>query len=337
MQRIAIEEHFWIPELRDRRSGHDVPYGAEFRRRLDDIGELRIQAMDEAAVDVQVISLQEPGVQNYSGDEAVRLAREANETLGRAIERFPTRFGGFAALPTAEPQAAVGELERCINDLGFHGIMVNGTTRGHFLDEYQFWPILEAAEAMLVPIFLHPATPHPDVIGPYYTRFLPDGAIDSRTNMVARGAHGFTSETQLAAVRLVLSDVFDRFPRLQIIIGHMGEGLPFIMPRVNDFIGSGTTGVQGEAFRLKDRGFSDTLRRNFYFAASGKFSHTALQCAIEEMGIERIMFAMDYPFSSNRGPIFIDSAPLSDQAKRMIFETNPQRVLRLKTTVSTRS
>jgi predicted TIM-barrel fold metal-dependent hydrolase len=329
MKRIAIEEHFWIPELRDMRSGHDVPYGAEWRRRLDDLGELRIASMNETGVDIQVISLQEPGVQNLVGAEAIRLAQAANDTLHRAIEKYPTRFAGFAALPTAEPDASVRELERCVKQLGFKGIMINGLTGGHFIDEQKFWPILEACEALDVPLSLHPATPHTGVIDNYYTGFLESGGIDSRTNMLARGGHGFTAETQLSAVRLVLSDVFDRFPRLQIIVGHLGEGLPFIMPRVNDFIRGAMAGAQGDAFKMKDRTFSDTLRRNFYFTASGKFSHTALQCTIEQMGIDRIIFAMDYPFSSNGGPSFIDTAPLTDEQKLMIFETNAQRLLRL--------
>jgi predicted TIM-barrel fold metal-dependent hydrolase len=329
MQKIAIEEHFWIPELRDRRSGHDVPYGAEWRRRLDDVGELRIQAMDEVGVDIQVISLQEPGTQNFVGQEAIGLAQAANDALFAAVEKYPTRFAAFAALPTAEPSAAVRELERCVKELGFKGTMINGLTRGHFIDERKFWPILEASEALDVPISLHPATPHPGVIDLYYAGYLEDGGIDSRTNMLARGGHGFTAETQLSAVRLVLSEVFERFPRLQIIVGHLGEGLPFIMPRVNDFIRGATAGAQGDAFKMKDRTFNDTLRRNFYFTASGKFTHTAMQCTIEQMGIERIMFAMDYPFSSNGGPEFIDTAPLSDEDKRMIFETNAQKLLRI--------
>jgi predicted TIM-barrel fold metal-dependent hydrolase len=327
MQRIALEEHFWTPTLRDMRRGHDVPYGAEWRRRLDDLGELRIQSMDETCIDIQVISLQEPGTQNLVGDEAVRLAQDANDILHRAIQKYPHRFAGFAALPTGEPNAAVRELERCIGQLGFKGTMISGLTCGHFLDEERFWPILEASEALEAPISLHPATPHPDVIDPYYARFLDAGKTDSRTNMLARGAHGFTSETQLSAVRLVLSEVLERFPRLQIIVGHLGEGLPFIMQRVNDFIRGATAGAQGNAFRMKDRTFSDTLRRNFYFTTSGKFSHTALQCTIEEIGVERVMFAMDYPFSSNGGPSFVDSAPLSDEDKSMIFEQNARRLL----------
>jgi len=329
MQRIAIEEHFWTPELRDMRRGHDVPYGAEWRRRLDDLGDLRIKEMDDVGVDIQVISLQEPGLQNLVGPEAVRLGQNANDTLFRAIEKHPKRFAGFAALPTGNPEAAVRELERSVKELGFKGIMINGLTRGHFIDERQFWPILEAAENLEVPIYLHPATPHPDVIEAYYKGFSETGKEDSRTNMLARGAHGFTSETQLSAVRLVLSDVFEHFPRLQIVVGHLGEGLPFLMPRINEFVKSATAGAQGDAFRMKDRTFSDTLRRNFHFTTSGKFSHTALQCTIEELGIERIMFAMDYPFSSNGGPIFIESAPLNEDSKIRIFDANARRLLRL--------
>lgn len=329
MRRIAVEEHFWTPELRDSRSGHDVPYGNEQRRRLDDLGELRIKEMDEAGVDLQIVSLQEPGVQNFAGEEAIRLAKDANDFLYRAIEANPTRLAGFASLPTAEPEAAARELERAVKELGFKGTMINGLTRGHFIDEQQFWPILEASEALDVPISLHPATPHPDALRFYYSGFLPPPEIDARTNIIARAGHGFTSEVQLSAVRLVMSDVFDRFPRLQIIIGHMGEGLPFIMPRVDRSIRGATGGIQGDKFRIKQKLLIDTIRRNFYFAASGYFTHNALQMTIDAIGLERVLFAMDYPFGWNGGSVFIEQAPLDEASKRAIFQDNAQRLFKL--------
>jgi predicted TIM-barrel fold metal-dependent hydrolase len=310
LNRIALEEHFWTPELRALRRGHDVLSDPELGRRLADLGELRIAEMDEAGIDMQVISHVEPATQNFEPAEAVRLAIAANDVLHQAIRAHPGRFAGFAALPTPDPAAAVRELERAVTGLGFKGAMVHGLTRGAFLDEKPFWPILAAAQRLDVPIYLHPATPHPDVIDAYYGGF---------PSMVRVG-HGFTSEMSASAIRLVLSDVFDTFPRLQIILGHLGEALPFLMPRVDRYVSR----------QMKGRTFRETIRRNFHFTTGGKFTHTALQCTIEEIGIERLMFAVDWPFHTNQdGAAFIETAPIGDDAKAMIFGGNARALLRL--------
>lgn len=329
VRRIAVEEHYWTPELRDSRSGHDAPYGADRRQRLDDLGELRLNEMDEAGIDVQVLSLQEPGVQNFEGEQAIRLARQANDGLRRSVDARPDRFAGFAALPTAEPDAAARELERAVKELGFRGAMINGLTRGRFIDERRFWPILEAAEALAAPIFLHPATPHPATFDIYYGGFSSGPEADPRTNIIARAGHGFTSEVQLSAVRLVMSDVFDRFPRLQIILGHMGEGLPFVMPRVDRSIRGATSGIQGETFKIGPKSLTDRLRSNFYFATSGHFTHAALQMTVDAIGLERVLFAMDYPFGWNGGSAFIEEAPLDEASKKAILQDNAERLLRI--------
>ena len=164
VSRIALEEHFWTSELRELRRGHDVLSEPQLCRRLTDLGELRIAEMDAAGIDLQVISHVEPATQNFAPDAAVRLARAANDLLHQAIVAHPNRFAGFAALPTPHPLAAARELERAVGALGFKGAMVHGLTRGRFLDEKAFWPIFEAAQSLDVPIYLHPATPHPDVI-----------------------------------------------------------------------------------------------------------------------------------------------------------------------------
>jgi predicted TIM-barrel fold metal-dependent hydrolase len=308
--RIAIEEHFWTPELRALRRGHDVLSDPELGRRLADLGELRIAEMDEAGIDMQVISHVEPATQNFEPAEAVRLAVAANDLLHQAIRAHPGRFAGFAALPTPDPAAAGRELERAVMQLGFRGAMVHGLTRGAFLDEKPFWPILETAQRLDVPIYLHPATPHPDVIDAYYSGF---------PSMVRVG-HGFTSEMSAAAIRLVLSEVFDTFPRLQIILGHLGEALPFLMPRVDRYVSR----------QMKGRTFRETILRNFHFTTGGEFTHTALQCTIEEIGIERLMFAVDWPFHTNRdGASFIETAPIRDDAKAMIFAGNARALLRI--------
>ena len=310
LNRIALEEHFWTPELQTLRRGHDVLSDPELGRRLADLGELRIAEMDAAGIDMQVISHVEPATQNFEPAEAVRLAIAANDLLHQAIRAHPGRFAGFAALPTPDPAAAVRELERTVTGLGFKGAMVHGLTRGAFLDEKPFWPILEAAQRLDVPIYLHPATPHPDVIDTYYGGF---------PSMVRVG-HGFTSEMSAAAIRLVLSEVFDTFPRLQIILGHLGEALPFLMPRVDRYVSR----------QMKGRTFRETIRRNFHFTTGGKFTHTALQCTIEEIGIERLMFAVDWPFHTNQdGAAFIATAPIADEAKAMIFGGNARALLRI--------
>jgi 2,3-dihydroxybenzoate decarboxylase len=308
--RIAIEEHFWTPELRELRRGYDVLHDPELGRRLSDLGELRIAEMDAAGIDMQVISHVEPATQNFEPAEAVRLATAANDLLHQAVRAHPTRFAGFAALPTSDPKAAARELERAVTQLGFKGAMIHGLTRGSFPDEKAFWPIFETAQALGVPLYLHPATPHPAVIEAYYQGY---------PSMVRVG-HGFTSEMSAIATRLVLSEVFEVFPRLQIILGHLGEALPFLLPRVDRYVSR----------QMKGRTFGDTIRRNFHFTTGGKFTHTALQCTIEEIGIDRLMFAVDWPFHTNLdGTAFIATAPISDDAKAKIFGGNARALLRI--------
>ncbi len=308
--RIALEEHFWTAELRELRRGYDVLSDPELCRRLSDLGTLRIAEMDAAGIDIQVISHVEPATQNFEPAEAVRLAAAANDLLHQAISTHPSRFAGFAALPTPDPQGAAGELERAVTELGFKGAMVHGLTSGAFPDEKQFWPIFETAQRLDVPLYLHPATPHPGVIAAYYEGY---------PSMVRVG-HGFTSEMSAIATRLVLSEVFERFPRLQIILGHLGEALPFLLPRVDRYVSR----------QMKGRTFAESIRKNFYFTTGGKFTHTALQCTIEAIGIERLMFAVDWPFHSNLdGAAFIETAPIADDAKALIFAGNARRLLRL--------
>ena len=311
LRRIAIEEHFWTPELSRLRRGFDVLHDPELGRRLGDLGDLRLREMDEAGIDIQVISHVEPAAQNFDPNESVRLARDANDMLYRAIQSHPTRFAGFAALPTADPAASAAELARTVTDLGFKGAMIHGLTHGEFPDERKFWPIFETAQRLDVPLYIHPATPHPAIIEAYYKDF---------PSMVRVG-HGFTAEASAIAMRLILSEVFDAFPRLQIILGHLGEAIPFLLPRVDRYV---------SRQMKKPKTFADTLRRNFHFTTGGKFTHTALQCTIEAIGIDRLMFAVDWPFHDNAdGREFIDSAPISDDAKALIFEGNARRLLRL--------
>src|SRR5579884_898733 len=234
MRTIALEEHCLTPELRELLGPQIHPYYHVHRwpppleKRLMDIGEGRIAEMDEHGIDVQVLSSAQPGLEHSPADKAIPVARAFNDRVAEAIAAHPTRFTGFAALPTADPNAAANELSRAVTELGFSGALVNGRTQERFLDDPFFWPMFESAEALGVPIYLHPMPPPKAVYDAYYSGFGDDVGF-----MLAAPAWGWHIETGLHAVRLILAGVFDRFPGLQIIIGHMGEVIPFMLTRID--------------------------------------------------------------------------------------------------------
>jgi predicted TIM-barrel fold metal-dependent hydrolase len=307
---IALEEHFWTPELIALRRTVDQvnPKSVE---RLGDLGALRLREMDEAGIDIQVLSEAEPGVQNLAPEVAVPLARVSNDLLHEAVKRSPGRFAGFATLPTPDPAAAARELERTVKELRFCGAMVHGSSRGHFLDEGQFWPIFESACALDVPIYLHPCTPQPAVFDTYYKDHPALG----------RAALGFGVEMAVQAARLVVSGVFDEFPRLKIILGHLGETLPFGLWRADDTL--------SRRAKLR-RSFREYFTDHFYLTTSGNFSQPALQCAIAELGVARILFAVDWPFQPNGQAVdFVKEAKLTAAEREQIFGTNAHTLLRI--------
>src|SRR5271166_4916352 len=220
---IALEEHCFDPEVKRHTVGQEPPHAPRILQRLDDVGELRLREMDEAGVDVQVLSHANPGLQKLDPETAVRLAGGANDRLYETVRAHPDRFAAFAAIPTPDPKAAADELERAVTQLGFKGALINGTTNGVFFDDKRFWPICERAAALDVPLYLHPTMPHPAVIDTYYKDYAQDWP------MILRAAWGFTVETATQGVRMVLSGVFDAYPKLKIILGHLGEGLPFLL------------------------------------------------------------------------------------------------------------
>ena len=311
---VAVEEHFWIPELRDLYAGPTGISAHTPAQQLDDLGERRIGDMDKAGITMQVISHMQPGTQIFDSESAVALARKANDTLYYAIAAHPDRFAGFAELPTVDPVAAANELERTVSRYGFKGALINGLTSGQFLDEKRFWCIFERAEALDVPIYLHPSIPQAEVIKAYYSGYV-------RENFPYLSVTwGFTAETAIHAIRLVVSGVFEAFPKLQIILGHLGETIPFTLWRC-DWI---TKHVGGKS------GFADIFRQHFYLTTSGNFQESALSCAIAEMGVDRIMFAVDYPYNaSDEGVRFVRSASIGDVDKQKIFHANADRLLRL--------
>jgi predicted TIM-barrel fold metal-dependent hydrolase len=310
---IAIEEHYWDAELASHFTGIEAGRPGETQRRLDDLGALRLKEMDGAGIDIQVLSHGAPSVQKIPADIAVALSRRVNDRLHAAIAAHPTRFAGFAALPTAAPEAAADELERCVSELGFKGAMIHGLANGKFVDHRQFWPIYARAEVLDVPIYLHPSLPHADVTQAYYADYA------QQFPMVVRPAWGYTVETATTAIRMVLSGVFEAHPRLRIILGHLGETLPFLVWRIDQALAR-----PGQ----KSLSFRDVFCSNFYITTSGNFSNPALLCCIMEMGVDRILFAVDWPFVENPPAIqWLATAPICDEDKIKILSGNAKRLL----------
>ena len=312
---IAIEEHYWDAEMASHFTGIEAGRPGPIQKRLDDLGALRIQAMDDAGIDIQVLSHGAPSAQKMSADIAVDLTRRVNDRLHAAIAGFPSRFAAFAALPTADPPAAADELERCVTRLGFKGAMIHGMAHGKFVDAKEFWPIYARAEQLDVPIYLHPSLPHAAVTEAYYADYA------KTFPMVVRPAWGYTVETATAAIRMVLSGVFDAHPRLKIILGHLGETLPFLVWRIDQALSR-----PGQ----KSLSFRDVFCGNFHITTSGNFSNPALLCCIMEMGVDRILFAVDWPFVENTAATqWMAAAPLCEEDKAKILGGNAKRLLHM--------
>lgn len=290
---------------------------AERQAKLADLGSIRLKDMDAGGIDLQVISHTVLGTVSLPGDEGVRLAREANDQLAAAVAAHPDRFAGFATLPMTDPEAAADELERAVRSLGFKGAMINGTTNGRFLDDPSFLPILEPAVALDVPMYVHPAVPPAAVREAYYTGF--DLAVNFS---LSTGGWGWHSEAGIHTLRLILAGVFDRLPALQIIIGHMGEIIPFMLARINNVLTPVAKHLQ--------RTVPEYFLQNFHITTSGFFTDPPLLLALQVTGADRIIFSVDYPYSTNeQGRAFLDSASISPADKEKISHLNAERLLKL--------
>lgn len=316
MRVIAIEEHFSTPGIRAAAGRRGAGLTATVAL-LDDLGERRIAGMDAVGIDLQVLSVNPPATQQLEPAVAVPVAARTNDQLAAAIAAHPDRFAGFATLPTADPAAAAAELERAVTDLGFKGAMVHGHTHGRFLDDQTYWPFLQRAESLGVPVYLHPTFPTQQVMDAYYGGF--DTAV---SEVLATAGWGWHAETGLHALRMVLGGVFDRFPRLQVIIGHMGEHIPFSLARADERLSPVAT-------HLKRR-VAEYFQQNFYITTSGYFTDPPLECALAVLGADRIIFSVDYPFSDNTAArAFLDRAPLSPAEREKIAHANAERLLGL--------
>jgi predicted TIM-barrel fold metal-dependent hydrolase len=323
MRTITLEEHFATPEffdgparfLKDRAEQVGGRY-ANLMARLCDVGAKRIAEMDAAGIDMQVLSLSAPGVEQMAAADAIAMARDTNDYLADAVQKHPTRFAGLAAVPTGAPEAAAAELERRVKQ-GFKGAVINGHNRGRYLDDRFYWPILERAEALNVPIYLHPTPPPQPVIDISYGGFAP-----MVTDMLAGGAWGWHIETAVHVIRIIFGGVFDRFPKLQFVIGHMGEGLPFMFQRF-DIIPMAVTKLKRPVLAY--------LKENVHYTFSGfNFPPTFLDLLLELGGVDRIMFSADHPYQSMaQARAFLEQIPVSAADKERIAHENAERLFRL--------
>ena len=312
---IAIEEHYYDAEVVSHYEGADARLGQFVRSKLEDTGDERLAAMNAAGIDMQVLSHGSPSTQRMDPATAVRVARAANTRLAELCRSHPDQFAGFAILPTPDPLAAADELEYAVTELGLVGAMIHGLTGPDrlFIDDRRFWPIFERAAALGVPLYIHPARPHPTVTELYLGDYV------DRYPAVNAAGWGFTMETATAAIRIVLSGVLAEFPEIQLILGHLGEAVPFLLWRID--LALNRPGNDGVAFR-------DLFREHFHITTSGFFSDPALQCCIEEMGIDRLLFAIDYPFVPiEPGPTWMAESPLAPEDKRKILSGNAERLL----------
>lgn len=317
MKKIALEEHFitsdFLPDTQKVDfSAMNPDYVNEFQTRLLDIGDLRLKTMDEAGIEISVLSLTDPGIQGIADPKtATHLAAKTNAFLSEKISKNP-RFRGFACLAFQDPAGATKELEKCVNQYGFVGGLVNGQTQGSYLDEEKFHPFWKKVEELNVPIYLHPGNPqHPSAS--YKNQHELNGPL-----------WGWTVETGTHALRLVFSGLFDKYPNLRIILGHMGETLPYLLWRLDS-----RWDIIKHSKNLKKLP-SQYIKENFYVTTSGVCSNGPLACAVQELGEERVMFSVDYPYESTEiAAKFIEQAPLNKKVLENICYKNAQKVLNL--------
>ena len=340
MRTITLEEHFLTPEalkatdpLRD--SGLALTYhDAKLKEKLLDIGAGRIADMDASGIDLQVLSLAVCGVEVLESAEAVAIAHDTNEQLAAAVRAYPKRFAGFATLALQDPEKAAAEFEYCINKLRFSGALINGTTKGAFLDHPRLTPVLEVAQSLDVPIYIHPAPIAKSIRDTYYGD-LPN----YRGDVLSAGGWGWHSEVAVECLRLIIAGVFDRFPKLKIIIGHMGENIPFALARIDGIFSrrhlnwSFTRTFNGGSACLERR-VAEYFRENFYVTTSGFFTLPPLQLALQVVGSDHLLFSVDYPFVSNEpGRELLNALStrifMNDEDVAKLVHVNAERLLKV--------
>jgi 2,3-dihydroxybenzoate decarboxylase len=318
VRKIATEEHFITQPLLDQLRERKIVRAKDAGRAGDpaiaatllDLGERRIAEMDKAGIDMQVLSIG-TGLEDLDAPTATVLARDANDRLADAVKKHPDRFAAFASLGYEDAVASAKELERAVKSLGFVGAKVNSNVKGEFLDERKYWPLWEAAAALGVPVYIHPREPAAEIVAKI--------GYPELTSAI----WGYGADASLNALRLIFGGVFDAYPSLKIILGHLGEALPFWSWRIdNRWKRSGA--------KRPVRAPSEYLAANFWVTTSGMFGPQALTCVHQVLGAERILFAVDYPYeSSEEGSRFIDNAPLSESDRAKICHGNAESLFRI--------
>lgn len=325
MRTIALEEHFVTKDYL-RVTGAEksnLPVGtAPFRDKLLDTGEERLSSMHANGISLQVLSLAALGFDALDAATATALAHDVNDELASRIAQAPEHLAGFAILGLKDPETAASELERAVQKLALKGAMFSGTVGGTFLDQPRFLPVWEAAAALGVPIYLHPAPPPPAVKQAYYSGMPgPDGELLGELLSIA--GWGWHTETGLYALRVIVSGLFDRLPTLQLILGHMGEGIPYALAR--------SGGMLSHVAKHLERSVTDTFLQQVHVTTSGYFTRPSFDCAEEVLGIDRLLFSIDYPFSSNEeGRAFLDALnPMNNDRRAKLTHANAERLLKL--------
>lgn len=336
--RIATEEAFAPPELIERwrtmveRGGYPdpgfvaqwqyflgpSPRAAAIVSRLQDIGEQRIRDMDDTGIARQILSLTSPGVQVFDAATGTALATAMNEQLAQAIRRHPDRFSGLAAVAPQNPAGAARELERAVRKLGLKGAVINSHTQGEYLDDSKFWEIFAAAESLDVPIYLHPTTPSPRMYAPFAEWGL-EGAM-----------YGFAVETSLHLLRIIVSGVFDRFPRLRLVVGHLGEGLPYWFFRLDFFHRANVASARYPNVKKLDKTPSECMKENVWVTTSGMAWEPPILYCQKVLGMDRVLYAMDYPYQFVPEEVKVtDQLPISDADKKKLYQSNAEKVFDL--------
>jgi predicted TIM-barrel fold metal-dependent hydrolase len=322
--KIALEEHFAIEEtLNDSRGFFPDRVWQEVRERVLDLHDRRLRLMDQHGIELMLLSLNAPAVQAIPDPaQADALARRANDYLAEQVRKRPERFQGLAALPMQDPELAARELERCVKELGFKGALVNGFSQVGdkdttvYYDLKQYWPFWQVVERLDVPFYLHPRNPLPGTIGAYEGH-----------NWLLGPNWAFHAETAVHALRLIGAGLFDAHPGLQIILGHLGEGIPAYLWRIDNR----NSWMKAPHQYAAKKSVADYFRNNFVVTTSGNFSTSALNQAIEEIGVARVLWSADYPFEDiSDAAEWIDAAPLSEEDRLKIGRTNAQKLFKLK-------
>ena len=316
--KIALEEHFATEDtVMDSAVFMPDDHWPELRSRILDIHDIRLRQMDEHGIGMMLLSLNAPAVQAIPDvSRAIDVARRANDFLAEQIGKRPDRFQGFAALPMQDPEAAALELERCKKDLGFCGALVNGFSNGSgegamkYYDQSEYWPFWEVAHELNMPFYLHPRNPLPE-----------HAKIYEGHEWLLGPAWAFGHETAVHALRLMGSGLFDKYPRLNIVLGHLGEGLPYSMWRIDNC----NAWVKAPAKHKAKHKIAHYFQNNFHITTSGNFRTQALINAMLEIGPDRIMFSTDWPFENVDHAVgWFDAAAISEADRRKIGRLNAE-------------